>query len=440
MTLEGSRPSRGRLGLVVLWLSTSGAAFAAQSCGSGGSAPPGVDASVAGDAMRPAPGADGALATGDAGDDGGASVDAGPVDPKQACVDYIAAYCAKEIECTGPQRDCALAAAACPEYLLSPGSTRTVDSIETCASALQTVTCADFLVGVLPACVTPGTLPPGAPCAFESQCASLFCIGDGQSCGHCANLPTPEAGTRCGGYFECSPGFVCDRSTGACWPAQGQGASCTPSGNPPTLCEDGIDCLSGAGNGTTGTCGTLPDAGSACVRAISRFDTSAGTCAGPFGVACVGAVDGGAPGTCEGPAAEHAPCLAGQCDEAHYCALADASTQGTCEPLPGPGAPCAGRLCADGSYCGIGLGDAGTMGCHPRVALGQPCIQISASAVDPCGAGAQCTVGGVCAASSRGDPCDASTRCLFPLACGASGTCEPVDPASCAAPLDAGPG
>jgi hypothetical protein len=270
----------------------------------------------------------------------------------------------------------------------------------------------------------------------------LFCISGTQSCGHCADLPTAEAGTRCGGYFTCSPGFVCDTSTGTCWLARGAGQSCTPSGTPPTLCEQGVYCLAGEDGGATGTCGTLPDAGAPCVREISRFGTSAGTCTGDYGVACV-SPDAGTTDLCEAPAAEHAPCVAGQCDRSHSCAITDGSIQGTCEPLPGAGAPCLNGSCADGSYCGQAAGEAGPPSCHALVARGHACEQASPSAVVPCVTGASCTRGasGICVAASRGAPCDASTQCLQPLVCGEAGACEPVDPGSCSSnAVDGGAG
>jgi hypothetical protein len=435
---------RWRLSAAAALLSTFAvSSIIAAGCGSSDSATPRADAS----APQPNDGADGSdagVATGDdggapVGDAGGRASDGGPVDAKQACIDYLTAYCAKELGCGVRDVTCpALIPAACPEYLFAAGSTRTPRSVEACASQIEALSCDQMVARVLPACVTPGTLAPGEPCVFASQCASLYCTHGTGACGTCAALPTPEAGTRCGDDLSCAPGFVCAVSRGVCWPEQPQGQPCTPSANPPTNCKSGLTCLATDG-GVTGACGTLPGVGASCVRELTPFSLSVATCSTEQGLGCVPS-DGGSLGTCEGPAPIHGACVFGQCDATHACAIADGSTFGTCEPLPGAGSPCAHGACASGAYCDLDHGGAMPL-CQASVALGQPCQQLTSASVYPCVTGAACSPqpSGTCAPGSRGAACAGPSGCLYPLACGDAGMCEPAACPSPGAP-DAGPG
>lgn len=142
--------------------------------------------------------------------------------------------------------------ADCVAALGLPGSTRTADEVEACASALEPEECG-VIAELLPAC-TPkaGTLATNTACNVGAQCASGNCElrAEGKGCGVCkdpaaegegcsAENPACAAGTFCVGEpnasrmtckrvsyvaagascngfdAQCRPGFICAAIDGA---------------------------------------------------------------------------------------------------------------------------------------------------------------------------------------------------------------------------------
>jgi hypothetical protein len=190
---------------------------------------------------------------------------------------------------------------SCPDFLFSEGSTRTRESVLACAEVYRTQPCDEAIANIPPACATDGTLVPGSPCAFRSQCAGSCFTGDTAGCGEC--VANAELDGACGDDMGCPSSQVCE------------GFQCVD--DPNTVDETGLP-------------------GAACL----------GYCI--TGYVCAKATPGG-PNTCLPEPAFGAPCHydgvddgvdAGQC--AIYTAYCDADF--TCRPRPAQGEPCAPEI------------------------------------------------------------------------------------------------
>jgi hypothetical protein len=326
----------------------------------------------------------------------------GPLSKRQACRDYLAAACRRELECGIIQtfESCFDGLAAkCPDYLFSPDSTRTIDSVESCAPIIGALSCADIASGNYPTCATGGTRKEGAACAFHAQCESLTCVnttlGAG-ACGTCAHVVA--AGDSCSGNVACPRGTGC------------QGGKCVvPS---PTLHPDPV--------GKDQTCGQGP-------------------CEAPL--LCVATLGGGS-GICKDAPATGQPCADGiyfprsspalqdGCSDIEYC---DFSYH--CAPIPGPGEACGdpgaafALICAQGSYCDIAASDASTFrrckrgeavggSCSDKItcAIGLVCVRPDGGATGTCERFAE-----------EGEACGAPyVECAIGTRC-SSGTCVALD-------------
>lgn len=169
------------------------------------------------------PAADGSDAGLDEGD--GAAPDAGragrgdaAVSETEACVEYMRAQCERKAECGlyASFEACFFQdVSLCPDYLFSPGSTRSIDGTLACAEAWHDAPCDDVRRGLPLACATPGTREPGESCVSGSQCASRVCSGRIDTCGMCRAVAAD--GEACvAGTQICALGFTCDADLALC--------------------------------------------------------------------------------------------------------------------------------------------------------------------------------------------------------------------------------
>jgi len=272
-----------------------------------------------------------------------------PLSAMQACADLAQAMCAKRAACTNgagitrtngdmatclteEQQMCTLALAA-PDTGGSPTNTKK------CVAAIGGWSCTDFLNGAPPVACTPaGSRAMGAPCAFNGQCGSAFCVRDKSSiCGACA--PTPSIGDACVDGI-CAHGQTCVGSPRTCQALVAVGQPCEGQ-----TCSAGLNCVAADSTINMGA-GTCMMAGSTAGAACGA--NSAG-CAGVLGLACSGPsgaktcmmITFGDDGAACGPStadAVRSQCKAGGC----YTDTGPAAEPqtGTCKVDVDPGAAC----------------------------------------------------------------------------------------------------
>jgi hypothetical protein len=194
-----------------------------------------------------------------------------------ACTDLATSQCGMQQSCDPRGFEVAFADLAscvarlqlpCPIIASAPGSGYSAGSIESCATAMASTSCADFLNNVGPtACRIRGSLPLGAPCVDDAQCAGVdnFCSMNGR-CGVCAprkpltDVNDPFAFGSCARNEGCQDSLVCTLSlcaqplpagatcdlTHPCqWPSACVGTTCGPAtlgaGAPCDLYASGCD-------------------------------------------------------------------------------------------------------------------------------------------------------------------------------------------------------
>ncbi len=251
-----------RLGSTVTTAAILGIACTVTTCG-GGDAPGGVGALP-----------DGGTSMGI--DEGGhmepADAPNAPLTKRKACRDYLAVLCARQGDCSGPATGygCLQRQAKCPDFLFSPGSTRTIESVEACLPAIRAMSCDDISIVKYPACSTPGTKMPGEACAFNTQCESLSCgAGYGNAdCDTCARAA--KSGESCtGSAVTCEGGLVC---MGSC-EAPTTHVTVGKNGDPCDQfmpCDTGLVCAGTSPNASSGFCAAAPRVGEKCVYAVYR--------------------------------------------------------------------------------------------------------------------------------------------------------------------------
>lgn len=192
----------------------------------------------------------GASSSSSTGGDGGAG--GAQVGIKEACAAYAAALCARNTECVpffrelayGDESVCAARFEIyCSAIVNAPGTSWTPEGFLSCASALNTASCGDFVKGILrgsiPECrPAPGALPDGAPCIDSGQCSGGYCNNDEpDQCGVCTTHA--GEGEACNAHLDCKLGLACDLSISKCVVAGSEGASCAVG---QTLCEFPLVC------------------------------------------------------------------------------------------------------------------------------------------------------------------------------------------------------
>jgi hypothetical protein len=268
----------------------------------------------------------------------------------QACADLATSQCNQQQACdprglAGVYADVATCVARtqlpCPVLAQTRGSGYQAAAIEACARALATASCADVGNNVGPAaCQIRGTLPLGAACADDSQCAGAanYCRLSG-ACGVCA-ARKPVSGD-CAGSDGCqdglvcnltlcaatlAPGAACDLSHPCGWgyacvsgfcavPMLAAGAACDPEAS---ACDStqGLVCPN------AGMCAVLPTAG---LGQTCGLDADDGLVTGCVGGTVCDVTSGNYLGTCVAPLADGDACdattfLYDQCQPPAACA------------------------------------------------------------------------------------------------------------------------
>jgi hypothetical protein len=248
----------------------------------------------------------------------------------EACIGYVMAVCERQSACAAGGLGCLASSYQCPDLTNSPGATRTVAGLQACAKAYHELSCDQVKLGILPACVTPGTRALGEPCTFSSQCSSLACAGDGD-CRSCVPLSyqgEPCSNNElCAGYLRCMLGkcelpeapttptptpaglgmpcslassvycqadLYCDATASRCtaFPSLGMSCAGAQACTPPAYCEtDGLMCTALPGEGAPCGVYALVGTASACAPLLwcARSSKTTGVCRKPpqEGEACL---------------------------------------------------------------------------------------------------------------------------------------------------------
>jgi hypothetical protein len=209
---------------------------------------------------------------GGGGGDGGASSSSsgqsssssGP--PEKPCEALASAICAKRDACDpfnlkktfGDRPTCEQRfVVSCEDALELTDSSTTSENYQSCAKALGSVSCDDFLMGNRPAACRAGAGPRknGTKCGDDAQCQTAFCKKQGE-CGVCTTKSKP--GESCSQNSDCEDGYMCSGQN-KCAPPRKAGDPCGTA----APCLPTLGC-SGDTDGGTGTCSPLLDAGSVC--------------------------------------------------------------------------------------------------------------------------------------------------------------------------------
>jgi hypothetical protein len=289
-----------------------------------------------------------------------------------------------------------------------------------CADAIRTFPCDQFLKGVRPDCVTPGLRQEGEECLYPSQCASLACSTDDNTCGVCvARVGEGQSCASAGPY--CQPGFDCDagKCVAATIPAlKKTGEACSPN-----------DVCVGGTCDATGMCAVPGTLGMACYF---------GRCYG--GLVCD--VQGG--NVCKAPGAQGMPCVF-QGSEGHgYCAdgacrFDQKPEDGVCGAYFKLGETCVKMVpgrgyfsfdCEPGTVCYGPVGHEPT--CIPRLDYDKPCeteYQCKAGLTCLCPAstppGVSCAQRVCGKVGVTGDPCSSDGSPCYPAFACENGICTP---------------
>jgi hypothetical protein len=343
----------------------------------------------------------------------------------EACIAYVLAVCTRQDQCSGSSGgNCLWVSNSCPDLAFSPGATRTPAVLKACADVYQKLPCEQIELGILPDCVTPGTVALGEPCAFSSQCASLSCGGDA-TCGQCvpsAHEGEPcDNGASCLGFLDCTAGKCTRRASGPLPMGPGLGEACSNAAA--MYCQPGLRC-----DALTSTCAAFPMLGMSCADTRS--------CGGDSYCELDGLICKSSPGA-------GMPCgVDGFTGGAAYCAsplrCARTSTAvGTCVQLPQAGQPCLVDpetlepeylACDAAARCDTSQSPSR---CASKAVKGQAC-----AAKADCAAGTDCICptgqsecdAKICAqVQLKGQPCTAPGDVCHPgFSCNA-GLCEPRD-------------
>ena len=320
--------------------------------------------------------------------------------PSGACAEYVAAQregaqaCGKYIVAPGREteldarltKECELASSA-------PGSGITPSALVACANKLRAAcgdddACEDIAIV--------GTLPDGAACGADSQCASTDCKTASSStapnrCGVC--VARVAVGGTCGDGANCVKGAFCETKTGSngtcvVRPVLAEGEVCFDPAKPasvPASCADGLVCNQDGSVSTVVKCTRRGGAGAACTSesdCLSELACVNGKCGspGPVGTACT----------------VSAQCANSVCSsETKKCVPVEwVASGGACDGIV--------RRCTRGSCSQSGSGSA------------------SGTCIDPIPDGAPCNVSDTSASAAR---CDRYASCV-------NGTCQIFDPAT----------
>ena len=232
---------------------------------------------------------------------------ASPSTPAGACAEFVAAQregaqaCGKYLVAPGREAELdARVAKQCELATAAPGSGITPAALVSCAAKLRAAcgdddACEDIVVA--------GTLPDGAACGADSQCASTDCKTPSTStapnrCGVC--VARVAVGGTCGDTAgSCVKGASCETkggTTGTCVArlVLAEGDVCYDPAKPssvPARCADGLACNVEANAPAIVKCTRRGSAGAACASesdCVSELACVNATCGapGPIGTAC----------------------------------------------------------------------------------------------------------------------------------------------------------
>jgi hypothetical protein len=249
---------------------------------------------------------------------------------------------------------------ALPKVFSGPGSGTTPSNVEACVQAYATASCADLIAGTTPAaCNIHGSLPQGAACGDDSQCAGAnsYCnLGDSQTCGVCDTRAA--AGDACAFDSDCESGMVCgmaaNAATGACVATAGVGGACSDS----TPCAFPLVCSSADPDAGSGSCAQPAEVGASCDPVAQNCNGIENLLCDPTTNVCTAQPTAGSGAQCGflgNGFASYTMCVGGA-----YCDLADSGFSGTCVPRAAEGAPCdptetTGPLCLAPAVCAVPL-------------------------------------------------------------------------------------
>jgi hypothetical protein len=300
----------------------------------------------------------------------------------EACQSYRTASAVRATRCRSNEGVPETFDETCQRLMAAPGMRLVPDRPSACAAKFSTLPC-DQTDEDIEECVfweQKGTLPNGAACALDGQCASGSC-----------------AGSFVGG----STGMTC----GTCQPFAEVGEACGPA-----------ECISGAfcsSNGeAAGSCERYLDEGEPCVG------PNAGVCDDTRNVFCD--LEGTA--TCR-----RAPMAGEACDSKRPCSGPLTCIENTCALPRGDG-----ESCASDTECGMAfLCDAITKRCvdRNRIPVGKPCPDDDAAR---CERGSTCYLKTCVKELAPGASCErGGPPCAAYYYCGPANTCQPLDPAAC---------
>jgi hypothetical protein len=197
----------------------------------------------------------------------------GSVSASQAATDGGNALCAKINSCApfaiqvdyGDVATCASGvAASLLAALQANGTGWTPSGLESCVSAIPSVSCDDALGNdLLAMCRPAGTLATGSACGDSAQCTSSYCnLGTSGKCGTCA-AALGSAGTACYRDGDCAISTVCVGSDVTATP-EVQG-TCTALGAAGATCDAKTPCAKTLACGA-GVCATPAAAGASCTQ------------------------------------------------------------------------------------------------------------------------------------------------------------------------------
>jgi hypothetical protein len=147
---------------------------------------------------------------------------------------------------------------------MAAGTTLTVARVQACATALSSVTCADFLSNNPPTeCqAVAGTVVDQMTCGDDGQCKSAYCkLGD-NGCGKCT--ARAMAGGTCTVIEDCDYGLLCVTGLGAT-------GRCTKPGAVGDMCSAVAPCLPTL-SCKAGACATPAALGATCTIANGQDD------------------------------------------------------------------------------------------------------------------------------------------------------------------------
>ena len=262
-----------------------------------------------------------------------------PPDPgatEEACLRLATANCQKYNACRprwlqatfGDVDTCATqyAATLCRNRLGIAGTSDRPATVDACAAALTSATCAQFLDNDLAvsACLAlPGALPTGAACGTPAQCQTVTCeFPAGAACGRCG-APLRAAGAPCTSSSQCESNLQCFNDV--CALPGGVGARCVDSFE----CQYPLSCM-------IDRCAVSANAGESCATA---------PCNDRDGLFCRNVVCQPLQLVGKGEPCDDADfrfCRAG------FCAPTGLSTEGTCVASAVVGGPCSDAI---GPFC-----------------------------------------------------------------------------------------